>query len=523
MMSRKQEALWSEGQRAGAAGKWSQAAAAYESIVQHDPAFVPGWLELCSAYEQLDRYRAAHGAILAAARVGGVPPMVSLAVARRLRQFEEIGLAERYIHATSLAQRVPPERLVDLISFLASAGRHDMSVPWVEALLRHRPTAAESHHMHGVVLMFAGALDGAADAFRRALRIDPGHGNSYAMLSRVRKATGSNNRVDALTRLLSKPSLARKDETNFSLALHNELHDLGDVDGAWLALERMCRLRAADQPYSHTRTLAIVDTLRTTFDEIISSDPLAPKQSPTPIFIVGMHRSGTTLLERMLAGNPAVADAGETYTFTAALRHATDHFCRQSIDPVMASRLAGVDYREVGARFMRGMQLRSLGRPFVTEKLNPNFLLLGPIAKALPGARVLHMQRDPMDTCFSNLRTLFTHEAAYSYRQDDLADFYSAYRALMDHWAQVLPHRILQVEYERMVGQPEAEARRISEYCGFAFVPDMLDLGREGGHVSTASSSQVRGGIVRNRGGVWRAYAKHLQPLQERLTTLGFC
>ncbi len=518
----KQQALWQQGQRYGRMEQWRQAADAFEAIVDRDPSFVPAWLELCSAKEKLDAYRDARKAVLRAAETVQVPPMVGMVVARRLRQFEALPELQRYIRDTHLLERISPELMVDMATFFASAGDHAMTLPWIEHVLKQRPDFAEAHNMHGVALMFAGRSEESAAAFERALRIRPNYSNAYALLSRVAKIGPDNNRVGTLRRLLSQSNLSAKDETNYLHALHNELHDLGDYDAAWAALARMCIARKPSQLYDHAKTLGMFDAIRRTFDaEFSRAGPAADYEGPIPIFIVGLHRSGTTLLERILSGHPEVADAGETYTFTAQLRYAADHFCRVVADPVIVERASGFDYAAVGRGFLDGMRWRSQGKAFITEKLNPNFVLLGPIAKALPQARLLHMHRDPADTCFSNLRTLFTHEAAYSYDQVEMADYCRAYHDLMAHWRGVLPGRVVDIEYDEMVNAPEAQARRISAHCGFDFVPEMLKVERNSGMVATASSNQVRKGIMTNRGGVWRAYERHLGPMLDRLTMHG--
>jgi hypothetical protein len=240
-----------------------------------------------------------------------------------------------------------------------------------------------------------------------------------------------------------------------------------------------------------------------------------------PLFIVGLHRSGTTLLERILSGHPDVADAGETYSFSAQLRYAADHFCRLVADTTIAERAPGFDYAAVGRGFLDAMRARSRGRGFVTEKQNPNFVLLGPIAKALPQAKLLHMRRDPADTCFSNLRTLFTHEAGYSYDQIEMADYCKAYHDLMRHWREAMPERVLDIDYDAMVQAPEAQAQRIAAHCGLDYRPDMLQVERRTGMVATASSHQVRQGILKNRGGAWKRYERHLGPLLDRLAAHG--
>lgn len=518
--SNKQQALWQQGQRHTQQAQWRQAAAVYEAIVDHDQSFLPAWLELSTAREKLDGYRESFHAVLAAARIDNVPPIAGLAVARRLRRFEALPELLAYIERTGLAGKLPPEKLIDLASFATSSGTLDRTMVWIEHALKLRPDLADVHNMYGLTLMFAGRSEEAAAAFERAIRIRPSLSSAYAVLSRLVKVTSENNRIDALRKLLSNPGLSPKDDANFSYALHNELHELGDYDAAWDALARACRARRIEQPYDHAQVIRMFDGLRKTFDSDFSCGE-AFDPALTPIFIVGLHRSGTTLLERILSGHPDVADAGETYVFSAQMRYAADHFCNVVADQTIVDGAHGFDYGAIGRGFVDGMRSRSRGRAFVTEKQNPNFMLLGPIAKALPQARLLHMRRDPADTCFSNLRTLFTNEAAYSYDQIEMADYCKAYHDLMQHWRDVLPGRVLDIDYDAMVSEPEAQARRIAEHCGFDFRADMLQVERRSGMVATASSNQVRKGILTNRGGLWRVYERHLGPMLERLAAHG--
>ncbi len=545
-MSNKQQALWQQGQRYTQLQQWRQAAAAYEAIVEHDPGFVPAWLELSTAKEKLDAYRDARHAALQAMQVTDVPPIAGLAVARRVRRFEALPELQRYIEQTRLAERIPVERLIDLASFFASAGDHSKTMPWIERLLKQRPDLADAHKMHGLTLMFAGRNEEAAEALEHALKISPEYAGVYAVLSRVAKINADHNHVDTLRRLLARPNLAAQDEANLAHALHNELHELGDYDAAWDALQRVFRARRGFQPYDAAEAMTMFDDLRRAFDaefmrdEFIrdasmrdesmhdkraDSDENSSHSMLTPLFIVGLHRSGTTLLERILSGHPEVADAGETYTFSEQLRFAADHFCSVVVDRTIVARARDFDhdfgYHAIGQGFLDGMAWRSEGRRFITEKMNPNFLVLGAIAKALPNAKLLHMRRNPADTCFSNLRTLFTHEAAYSYDQLEMADYCKGYLDLMQHWREVIPCRVFDIDYDDLVSEPQSQAQRIAAHCGFEYLPEMLKVERRSGMVLTASSHQVRQGILTNRGGVWRAYERHLGPMLERLAQHG--
>lgn len=522
--SHKLQALWQQGQRYTQQKSWRQAAAAYEAILDYDRDFLPAWLELSTAYEQQDAYRAAFDAVRNAARIRGVPPMAGLAVARRLRRFEALSDLQRYIDDTGLASHVAPEKLIDLSSFFASAGDYAHTLGWVDAALKQRPQLPEAHHMRGLILMFAGRNAEAAESFERALSLRPHFAVVYSVLSKIARVDAGHHHIDILRRLLQTPGLDPKDEGHYAYALHNELHDLGDHDGAWDALSRACRARKTLQPYDHAQTRAMFDRLRAIFDAGFCDSAAGAEVregDSTPIFIVGLHRSGTTLLERILSGHPDVADAGETYHFSAQLRYAGDHFCNTIIDTPLVEAMPGMDYAEVGRGFLDAMRVFGRSRRFVTEKMNPNFILLGPIARALPQARLLHMRRDAADTCFSNLRTLFTREAAYSYDQVEMADYCKLYVDLMAHWRQAMPARVLDIDYDALVSEPETQAQRIAAHCGFDYREDMLRIERDSGMVATASAHQVRQGIVRNRGGIWRAYERHLGPMLERLAAHG--
>ena len=513
-------ALWQQGQRHAELRQWEPAIACFRRLLAQDRGFLPAWMELARIHEAQDHYRDACAAVLEASRVDDAPPMAALVVARALRKFDELPRMQDYVERMRLPSRLPPEKLIDLASFFSSAGDHASAMGFTQRALAINPDLAEAQHMLGLLLMFEGRAESSAAALERTLAIKPGFASARSVLSRVRKATPQRHQVDELRRQLAQPGLAPKDEAHLAFALHNELHDLGEFDPAWDALVRGCRARQIEQPWDAAGTLAAIERWKATFDrDFVRGEPL--DDPLTPIFIIGLHRTGTSLLERMLSGHPEVADAGETHVFTAQLCHATDHLCRQTSDEVLATRAATADFAGVGRGFLEAMRRRSKGKPFLTEKQNPNFMLAGAIARSLPHARILHMRRSPVDTCFSNLRTLFTNEAAYSYDQVHMADFYRTYRDLMAHWRDVMPERLFDVDYEDLVREPGEQARRVSAHCGFAYRDDMLRVDRDSGVVATASASQVRGGIVINRGGLWRPYEHHLGPLLDRLAAHG--
>jgi hypothetical protein len=234
---------------------------------------------------------------------------------------------------------------------------------------------------------------------------------------------------------------------------------------------------------------------------------------PTPVFIVGMHRSGTTLLEQLLDASPQVRGAGELGDFAAAMRHATDHHCKGVIDDTIVARSAGVDFADVGRRYLDGIAWRLDGEPFFTDKQPANFLNIGYICRALPAAKILHLVRDPVETCFSNLREQFFGINLYSYDQLELADYFLQYRRLMAHWHATFPGRILDVPYAGLTGDTEATMRKVAGFCGIDYTPAMSDTRSSRRAVATASSMQVRDEVLRRDTPKWAPYAAQLQPL----------
>lgn len=172
-----------------------------------------------------------------------------------------------------------------------------------------------------------------------------------------------------------------------------------------------------------------------------------------------------------------------------------------------------VDFGEVGRRYLAGVAWRLGDAPLFTDKLPSNFLNIGFICSALPHARILHMVRDPVKTCFSNLRELFSDANPYSYDQAELADYFLRYRRLMAHWHALLPGRILDVDYAELTRDPESVMRRVAQFCGIDYMPGMTDPRSSRRPVSTVSAVQVREGLVRREVPKWVAYADRLQPL----------
>lgn len=512
----RQQRLWQRGNAHAAQQQWQQAADCFSAIVAHVPDHVPALLKASDMLLRLDRYREARGYALRASEHAPHTAKMLIEVCQRLRMFNETRRLRDLVGNTSLESCGDADALVELASLVSSAGEHDGARSLIDRAVLADPANPKARYMRGVIALFQGDIACAREDLELCVRLAPGFAQAHWVLSGLdRNGEGGKDNIERVRTNLSRATPGTLAEAYLAFALHNELHASGRHDDAWRALQRGCAVKRMLVGHDPGRVEALFAKVRSLCTaEFVR--PVTRDDDVTPIFIIGMHRSGTTLLERILAGHSQVTDGGETYGFTAQLDIAVDHKTSGALDSVTAGRLADADFDAIGRAFIEDLGARAAGRPFVTEKLPPNLVNAGFIAKALPNARILHMVRDPRDTCFSNLRTYFNRTAAYSYDQLQLVDYYRQYRDLMRHWHAVMPGRILDVDYEELVADPEATARKVLAFCGLSFEPGTLAVDRPGA-VATASSAYVRSGILRNRGSTWKPYAEHLQPMLDAL------
>lgn len=512
--------LWVEAEKAVDRKQWDAAEGAYRRALASDRSHVPSLIGLSSVLSTQGRHAAAHEAIMAAwAQRPGNPALI-YALAQRLRFFNEFAALEQCLSDARFTELAPVPVVARGVVMLSSIGAHQAAVRMAQRGVARDPKNAAILYVRGNLHLFSGETEQAEQCYEASLVADPRLYQNSWMLASVRTQTRQANHVDRLRRQLKEANPGKEGEAYLCYALHKELHDLGDYEEAWKALERGCRVKRSHVQYAPGDDARLVDALIERCDRSFVEAASGVRQPAVPIFILGMHRSGTTLLERMLSGHSQVADAGETGSFDAQMQLAANRQYANRLDFEIVERAAGLDYDAVAKGYALAAQWLSRGKPFFTEKLPMNFWNAAFIARALPQARIINLVRDPMDTCFSNLRTLFAGVATYSYVQEELAGFYLQYARLMRHWMEVMPGRILQVSYDDLVADPQAVGRRVAEYCGLSYQASMAEVERESGRVATASAALARQGVRRDRGQVWKHYQAHLRPLAEGLRSL---
>ena len=423
---------------------------------------------------------------------------------RELGQYEEaighfetaLKLASGYAHAYS-----------NLEGTLREAGREG-GIAAKSALT----DVASAYFNVGNLSAELGRVDEARRAFEKAVDIEPNRALYYHALSEVKRFTPDDRHLPAIEALAREiAGLNMKEQMHLNFALGKILADIGQHERSFCYLIQANALKRREITYDEVDRLAKMDRIRTTFTyEAIQSLRGVGDPSSLPVFIVGMPRSGTSLIEQILASHPRVFGAGEL-----------EHFGRLVTDGGRLWRAKGVTrewVRTLGPRYLAGIKALAPPTDRITDKMPGNFPFIGLIHLALPNARIIHARRDAVDTCLSNFSKLYAGEQPFAYDLGELGRYYRAYERLMVHWHTVLPEgAILDVSYEEVVADLEGQARRIVGYCGLEWDDACLDFHKTERAVRTASVMQVRQPIYRSSVGRWRPYAHLLTPLLEAL------
>ena len=501
------------------AGQIAAARALSDEILAEHPQHSGALIQRSRLESADDNYRTAREYMLAAYRAGVSGKVSYLLLLRRLRIFNLIE------EMRDVASNLPPEIATDaevaiLVSRLfASINDPESALEFSSRAAVEHPDSADLQAAVGLALLNQARFEDAESHFRDALRIEPGHAGAWWQLSRMPAQRSGPHDLAALRRELSRADNPRA-TAMLAFALHRELDAKGDYPGATDALSLACSSMRKTVDYDAKEDERLFAALKAMPKG--ERDAGATDTAFTPVFIVGMHRSGTTLLEHVLAGHDDIVSGGELYDFTSQLRFAADHHCPTELDLSIVEASANFDYAAIGKGYIDAVEWRRNGQRFVTDKLPSNFLNIGFILRALPGAKILHMSRDPMETCFSSLREPFSDNTCrYSYDLNELASYYRQYFSLMQHWRQRFPGRIHDVTYTALATDPESELKRAASYLGISYQPSMLDTESRSRSVNTASAVQVRQKPTLPLQPKWQHYREFLTPMEWRLSSLG--
>jgi tetratricopeptide (TPR) repeat protein len=399
------------------------------------------------------------------------------------------------------------------------AGEEDRSLAILENcrhILARYPNYAPAHYSMACALLNLGRVVEACRASERALVIDATVPTYYHVLIHAGNPKQITNAVSAMEQLVRhEASLDPLDRATLHFLLAKACDDPKRTDDAFVHLEKANAIKRKLVNYDEAQELGRMQATMAAFtpqriESLRGSGPVSQR----PVFVVGMPRSGTTLIEQILASHPDVRGAGETTTLPDLVAQGlAGRDFPTSFDTVTDTQLL-----RLGEAYLARLAALAPGAKHIVDKLPYNFLKVGLIHLALPGARIIHVQRDALDTCFSCFQQTFAGDVGFAYDLGELGRYYKAYEALMAHWRRVLPDgAMLEVQYEDLVNDLPVMARRMIEYCGLEWDARCLEFHKNPRAVATASLYQVRQPIYMSAIGRAQAYYAHLAPLREAL------
>jgi tetratricopeptide (TPR) repeat protein len=408
---------------------------------------------------------------------------------------------------------------------LARVGEHEASMIPFTAAVASEPGNLDYRYNLAAASGFTGRVEEARVHYEMILAQNPGEARVHYALAILSRQTAQANHLGRLHAALCNASRS-EDALRIRYALAKELEDVGSATEAFRQLSEANTAHKQSIGYNFAQDAAIFDALEALVGNGFSSlHAGSGVPSESPIFVIGMPRTGTTLVDRILSSHPDVGSAGELQAMPVAVKKLAGTTTRVVIDAdtIMAS--AAIEPSALGKAYLaRASHHRPRGTARFTDKLPANFLYVGHIARALPNARIVCLRRNPLDTIWSNFKNLFASQSAYyaySYDLLDTARYYARFNRLMALWESLWPGRVLQFSYEALIADQEVQTRRLLEHCGLDWNEGCLSFQDNAAAVATPSAAQVRQPLYRDSVGKWRAHREALEPARAWLKTQG--
>ncbi|MGN6207106.1 sulfotransferase [Asticcacaulis sp.] len=506
-------------------GQPAQALEAARIAVTTNPGSTEAWWLLGTAAMGLDDMPTAESAFARAAEAA--PPGSKLSGQMLALRGKPLISDGRMADAVESARQAVATGLSDVPSLVklsytfTHAGLPEEALSCIRPATELAPDHAEAWYSLGSVYRALGRIDDSEAAFKRAIELSPTPPvAAYFNLAYLRRWTEAENHISLLESLSCRTSL---EACRVAYTLFKEYDDLRQPEKAWDCLQVGAGLAGKIEPWSSAEEAETIAAWKAHFppDRFQTRDD-RPRSGPKRIFIVGLPRSGTTLIERVLAAHSQVQAIGELKTFGIATHKLAGIENVRRLAPEVIAAAARLDPLDIADYCTRESAFLNDGSAYVIDKLPANHDYVGLIRLAFPDSLIIALDRNPMDALFGCYKVLFTGAYGWSYSQDNLADHYAHFRDLMSYWKQVLGDGLIEVSLEAVIRNPEPEIRRLLDACGLPFEEGCLKPHEAKGGVSTASAVQVRSPINSQGVDAWKRYETQLAPLYNRLRQFGY-
>ncbi len=516
-----QKDLLRRGFAALARRRFDEAGACCRRVLQIDPRAVEGhflvgliavetedWRTACSAFGTVTKFDPHHAAALA-----------QLARALMMAGFA-VKAEEALKRAVKENSRDP--LVMDTIGLVYSLlGDQHEALKYFDAAVTERPGVPVYHMNRASCLIFHGRTDDAETTLHRVIDLQPKNAQAHWMLARLKRATDETH-IRVMEELLQSMAGDAQAVSFLAYGLGKEYEDLEQWPRAFQAYDKGARARRSLIAYDEAREEKLFAALKETYTRQWRDSAPPGCDDPSPIFVVGQPRTGTTLIERIITSHSQVHSAGELQQFGLAVGRLAGVQGKPRLSEEVLRAAAQIDPRRLGETYLQTTRNLRGTTPRFVDKLPVNYLYVPLILAALPNAKIVHVVRDPMDSCFASFKQLFAEAYYHSYDQEEMARHHIRYRTLMACWRERFADAFLDVVYEDVVRDTESQARRLIDFLGLPWEAACLDFHRQQGAVTTASATQVREKAHTRSVGRWRKFEAELQPMARVLAAAGY-
>lgn len=509
------------GRQAAQANDWPKVRACAREILSRARDSAEGYFLLGIAESAGHRREAAEKAFIRAINVDEGRYDAAIELAAQYMKTHRYGQAVDLVQKHASLMGNSPKYLDMAGTICVNAGQPQIAWPLYERANELQPGVQSIMANFAACSVYVGKITEAKDIYRELLRQSPAHQRNHYELSRLETAEDSVH-IDSMKSVIQSTKLPAEKNIYLYYALGKELEDLERWDEAFDYYRLAGNAAASISNYDVEDDVGLIDKMIEVCNrEWLLKDPLAEpstSEGKVPVFVVGLPRTGTTLTERIVSSHSAVESVGESYFMQIAVKQVSRIDSPDNMTPAMLESAAGKDINRIAKAYIEAIRYRFGDKPLFIEKFPENFLYLGFIAKAFPNAKIIHLNRNPMDSCFALYKQSYFR---YAYLLDDVGRYYAAYDRLCNHWRGLLGNRLIEVNYEDVVGDQERETRRILAALGLEFETACLNFERNVSASNTASTVQIRQKVHGRSVERWKCFEKQLQSLKDYLESAG--